>query len=121
MKDAVKLLIESSTLPEVDFITENTNNFRMLREASENEKLATRLNPKKIPVVRYDNKYIVEFTDGIERLMRDQDITIDEAMEQIANVNDINIAECVLIVDESAIEKIDLSGLAYKLYEVARR
>lgn len=121
MYDTVKMLIESSTLPVVDFITENTNNFNLIREATENEKLCTKFNPKKIPVVRYDDKYVIEFTDGVDKLMADQNIGLDEAMETIANVNGIQVTECVLIVDESAINVINLSGLNFKMYDVARK
>ena len=121
MYDTVKMLIESSALPEVDFITENANNFTMIREATENEVLCTKLNPKKIPVVSYNGKYVIEFTDGVDRLMREQNIGLDEAMEAIAAVNGIQVTECTLIVDESAIAKIDLSGLSFKMYDVARR
>ena len=67
MFDTVKMLIESSALPEVDFITENTNNFNMIREATENEILCTKFNPKKIPVIQYDGKYVIEFTDGADK------------------------------------------------------
>lgn len=121
MYDTVKMLIESSTLPEVDFITENTTNFAMIREATENEVLCTKFNPKKIPVVSYDGKYVIEFTDGVDRLMKEQNIGLDEAMEAVAAANDIQVSECTLIVDESAIDKIDLSGLNFKMYDVARR
>lgn len=121
MYDTVKMLIESSTLPEVDFITENTTNFAMIREATENEVLCTKFNPKKIPVIQYDGKYVIEFADGVDKLMKEQNIGLDEAMEVVAAANDIQVSECTLIVDESAIDKIDLSGLNFKMYDVARR
>lgn len=121
MFDTVKMLIESSALPEVDFITENTNNFNMIREATENEILCTKFNPKKIPVIQYDGKYVIEFADGVDKLMKEQNIGLDEAMNTIAAVNGIQVTECVLIVDESAINMIDLSGLSFKMYDVARK
>lgn len=121
MYDTVKMLIESTTLPEVDFITENTNNFNAIREATENEILCTKFNPKKIPVVQYDGKYVIEFSNGVDKLMREQNIELDKAMNIVAAVNNIQLSECVLIVDESAINKIDLSGLSFKMYDVARK
>lgn len=121
MYDTVKMLIESAVMPEVDFITENTQNFKSIREATENEKLANRFTPNKVLVQYYDGKYVVEFSNNLERLMKEYNYSVTEAMEEVARVNQgVIIEECVLIVDESTIEKIDLSDMNFQRFEVAR-
>ena len=67
MFDTVKMLIESSALPEVDFITENTNNFNMIREATENEILCTKFNPKKNRSRGMESSADQETQDGAQR------------------------------------------------------
>lgn len=120
MYDTVKMLIESTTLPEVDFITENTRNFLSIREATDTEKLATKFTPNKVIVQAYDGKYLIEFSDNLEKLMKEYNYSINEAMEEVVRVNPIIMEECVVLVDESSIDKIDLSDINFQRFEVAR-
>ena len=120
MKNTVNMLLESSVIPSMDFVTENTVNFNSIREATENEKLSARFSVHKIPVTHYDNKYVIEFASGVDRLIEQNNIDINKAMEMIANANNINVSECTLILDESAIKKVDLTGIDFKMFDVAR-
>lgn len=120
MYDTVKMLIESSVMPEVDFIAENAQNFNVIREATAEERINVNFHAGKIPVTHYGDKYVVEFSHNVERLMEDKNISLEAAMDEVARVNGILVEECILIFDESAIEKIDLSGLNYKKFEVAK-
>lgn len=121
MYNTVKMLIESSVLPKQDFIMENHVNFSMLREATENEKLAAKFTINKVPVSVYDGKYVIEFTDGVERVMENYNYDLHTAITEIARINKIPVNKCILVMDESTITKIDLSGLNKEEFEVVRR
>lgn len=121
MYNTVKALIESSVLPKQDFIIENTTNFLSLPKASDNVVLATKFTANKVPVVRYADHYVIEFTDGIERVMENYNLDLVGAVKEVARVNNILVSECVLVVDESAISKVDLSDLDKQNFKVARR
>lgn len=121
MYDTVKMLIESSVLPKQDFIMKNHANFSGLREATENEVLASKFTINKVPVTIYDGKYIMEFSDGIDKVMKEYNYDLATAVEEVARVNEIPVRKCVLVVDESAISRVDLSDMNCQLFETVRR
>lgn len=121
MYNTVKMLIESTVIPQQDFILKNRENFSLLREATDVEKTATNFTINKVPVTRYNNKYVIEFTDGVERVMEQYNYDLSTAVKEIARINEIDVKDCVLIVDESAISRVDLSDLNCQEFDVARR
>lgn len=121
MYDTVKMLIESSVLPKQDFVMKNHANFSELREATENEILATRYTLNKVPVTMYDGKYVMEFSNGIEQVMEEYNYDLATAVEEVARTNKIPVRECVLVVDESAITRVDLSDMNFQLFETVRK
>lgn len=130
MRDTVKALVESSARPEFDFITENTNTFNnILSEITEAEKSATRFTAQKVIVTKIaeaaedgTNEYVVEYSHNLERLMKENDIGITEAMDIIADINNIPVEECTVVFDEASIESMDFTKLneIEKKYKVVR-
>ena len=114
MKDTVKALLESSARPEHDFITENTINYnKTLEVATEAEIGATKYTAQKVIVTRTtDDKYVIEYSNNLERFMLDSDIGITEAMFIVADINNIPIDECTVVFDEQSIASIDFKDLA---------
>lgn len=114
MKDTVKMLVESACVPNLDFATRNTAAFNILDTITESQRLNTTYIPQKVIVVKDPENqggYLVEFSNNLERLMQDQDVGIAEAMQLVADVNDISIDECTLIIDESCVDKFDIAKL----------
>jgi hypothetical protein len=112
MKDVVKTLLESSVKPQFDFITENTNAFNSLRVATESENSTKKYNLDKVIVCQTsEGKYVVEFSNNLSRYMKDADVGINEAMERVADHNDINVRECTVLFDESSIDMIDIKSV----------
>lgn len=120
MYDTVKMLIESTTLPEVDFVTENTQNFNAIKEASDNQKLAAKFSVRKVGVQSYNGEYVIEFNHNVDRLMKEDNCSLTEAMEKVATYHDIALEDCVLVVDESVIDRIDLSDMNFQRFSVVR-
>lgn len=112
MKDTVKALVESACMPNLDFSTKNRTAFNILDVVSEAQRLNTTYIPQKVIVVKDpEGGYLVEYSNNLERLMKDQDLGVVEAMQLVADVNDLSIDECTLIMDESCVDKIDITKL----------
>lgn len=112
MKDTVKVLVESSCVPNLDFASKNRAAFNILDSVTEAQRLNTTYIPQKVIVVKDpEGGYMVEYANNLERLMMDQDIGVAEAMQLVSDVNDLSIDECTLIMDESCIDRIDISKL----------
>ena len=112
MKDTVKVLVESLCVPNLDFASKNRAAFNILDSVTEAQRLNTTYIPQKVIVVKDpEGGYMVEYANNLERLMMDQDIGVAEAMQLVSDVNDLSIDECTLIMDESCIDRIDISKL----------
>lgn len=112
MKDTVKALIESACMTDLDFATKNRTAFNILDTVTEAQRVNTTYIPQKVIVVKDpEGGYLVEYANNLERLMTDQDLGVAEAMQLVCDVNDLSIDECTLIMDESCIDRIDITKL----------
>lgn len=112
MLDTVKSLLESSVEPEVDFYTQNRAAFNMLDTIAESEKMSTMFTPQKVMVLKSpEGGYLVEYANNLERFMLDNDMGIKEAMLVVSEINEIPVAECTVIFDESCVNKIDIEAV----------
>lgn len=108
MKDTIKSLLESTITPNVNILEKNRIAFGKLSKFNESE--CTAFIPAKVIVNKSSSgKYVIEFSGNIERLMRDQEIEITEAMDIVSNYNNIPIEECILLLDESSISILDIN------------
>lgn len=112
MKDTVKALVESACMPNLDFASKNRAAFNILDTVTEAQRINTTYIPQKVIVVKDpEGGYLVEFANNLERLMVDQDLGVEEAMQLVCDVNDLSINECTLVMDESCIDRIDISRI----------
>lgn len=101
-------LLESSMLPTVDLLSQNTMDMSRLSTLSEaaTQRLGYTPNKVVVNVNPDDNSYMIEFSSNLERLMNDQVLDINEAVTAVAEANDISEYDCVVVFDESALSKI---------------
>ena len=112
MKDTVKSLLESSVEPNVDFFTENLASLNILDTITESEKMSMGFNAQKVMVLKSpEGGYLVEYANNLERFMLDNDMGIREAMNVVADVNEIPIEECKVVFDNSCVDKIDIGAV----------
>ena len=123
MKDTVIKLCESTILPEVDFITENTAALNILDRISAEENMATSYVAEKVIVNKSKDSYLIEFNENLERFMLDQDMGIIEAVQCVADVNNIAVNECKVIFDERSLERIKIADVikADPDFDIVRR
>lgn len=112
MQDTVKSLLESSVAPDVDFYTHNTTALNMLDTITEAELMNTRYTAQKVMVLKSpDSGYLVEYANNLDRFMVDNDMGIAEAMQVVADINEIPIEECTVVFDDSCIDKINIEAV----------
>lgn len=112
MKDTVKSLLESSVEPNVDFYTENLASLNILDTITESEKMSMGFNAQKVMVLKSpEGGYLVEYANNLERFMLDNNMGIREAMNVVADVNEIPIEECKVVFDNSCVDKIDIGAV----------
>lgn len=110
MVDTVKSLLEFSVTPPIDFVAANTASYNILESVDSVDRMSLAYTPHKVVVVKgnHSGKYLVEYVDNLERLMLDRDMGIIEAMNVVADVNDIPIDECAVVFDKSCVGRIDI-------------
>lgn len=115
MKDTVNSLLESTLYPEMDNQTKNIMAFSQLDTLTESQIQLTGYTPDKVIVLvdESSNNYFIEFNHNLERLMHDQDINIEEAVDRVMAANDISkYSDMSIIVDESSLKKLDLNSIS---------
>lgn len=110
MKDTVNCLLESSIITS-NFEVQNVLDLHTLPAIEEASNIFTHSAQKVIVDMDRNNRYLIEFSNNLEKYMRDANISIDEAMVEVADCNNIDIDECTVVFDESCINKIDFDEL----------
>lgn len=121
MKDTITQLLEASVIPEENYSMRNKRVMDYIREATAEEKLCTTFPVQKVIVSENNGSYIMEFDNNVERYMKTHRIPLTEAINNIARANNINIKDCVLLVNENTLTKIDLSAALHDTeFDVAK-
>lgn len=110
MMDSVKLIYESDCVDEMvlNSYGENTIAFQELNLLGEEHQELLGITPEKVVVNQTKgNNFLVEYTGNLERLIQDQNVSLDEALDMIAEVNDIPKERIYIVADESCIKKIN--------------
>lgn len=106
-------LLESTMVANIDLLTENTMRLNQLEQLQEQECNILKFTPEKVIVCAngITESYIIEFSNNLERLMNDDNIDIQEALDLVAEANDISARDCTIIVDESALGKLNFKEI----------
>lgn len=110
MMDSAKLIYESDCVDEMvlNSYGENTIAFQELNLLGEEHQELLGITPEKVVVNQTKgNNFLVEYTGNLERLIQDQNVSLDEALDMIAEVNDIPKERIYIVADESCIKKIN--------------
>lgn len=120
MLDSAKLIYESVTGSEMALVAlgENTSAYNSLKLLDENYIQLLGITPEKVIVnVTKGNNYLVEYSHNLELLMRDQHVTLDEALDIVAEENSIDRENIYVVMDETCINRVNIKkaiDLGYK-------
>ena len=111
MKDTVKIMLES----DLGFSTEVTSKNRQILDemnfVSEEVRQLTGFTPEKVVVLSDDKNIYIEFAGNLERLMEDAGCDLKEAVDMVMMANNVAACDANIIVDEAAVERIDMEAL----------
>ena len=124
MLDTAMMLMESTLSDDTKLISfgENTCEYNEIKKLNEENVQLLGVTPEKVIVnVTKGNNYLVEYTGNLEFLMRDQHVTLDEAINMVAEANDIDSQLMYVVLDESCIEKINIKKARELGYRLVRK
>ncbi|MDD3122036.1 MAG: hypothetical protein PHC62_00805 [Candidatus Izemoplasmatales bacterium] len=112
MMDTARLMLESEFTDEtvLNAYGENNTVYGDLMTLSEDHMELMGVTPEKVTVnATKGNNYLVEYTGNLERMMKDQGVeSLEEAVEMVAEANEIEKERIFIVVDESCIKKINM-------------
>ena len=114
MTSTVNTLLENTMHFNTSTVLENGTVFRQAIEPiTEDVKQLLGYTLEKVNIVkdRKTDKCYVEYSNNLERYMKDQVVTLNEAIQNISERYAIFESDIVIVVDESCVDKIDMKAL----------
>ena len=111
MKDTVKVMLESDFGFGTEVYSKNREILEGMDFVSENVRQLTGFTPEKVVVLTDNENIYIEFAGNLERLMDDQGVDLHEALDMVMMCNNIAACDANIIVDESAVDRIDMETL----------
>lgn len=111
MKDTVKVMLESEFGFDTNTYSKNKEILEGVELVSENVRQLTGFTPEKVTVLNDGNNIYIEFADNLERLMEDAKYDLQEAVDAVMIENNIAACDVNIIVDESAVDRINMEEL----------
>ena len=111
MKDTVKVMLESDFGFGTEIYSKNREILEGMNFVSEDVRQLTGFTPEKVVVLNDDKNIYIEFAGNLERLMEDAACDIKEALDMVMMCNNIAACDANIIVDESAVDRIDMEAL----------
>ena len=111
MKDTVKVMLESEFGFDTNTYSKNKEILEGVELVSENVRQLTGFTPEKVTVLNDGNNIYIEFADNLERLREDAKYDLQEAVDTVMIENNIAACDVNIIVDESAVDRINMEEL----------
>lgn len=121
MQSTITCLMESEAAFNVTAVSENMTIFDSLESISEAQKNFLGYTETKVNLAaQKDGTVLCEYSNNLERFMQDQQLSIEEAIERLEDKYELCPGTISIVVDESCVNKIDMSSLTEK-YTVLKR
>lgn len=111
MKDKLVTIAESALGFSPVIVSENYKVFEDIEPLTESDRNLLGFNVEKVKVDNNGIDAFVEYTNNLERYIRDSGKTLEEAVEDICRENDLLSDQIVIVVDESCTDKLDMVSL----------
>ena len=111
MRDTVKVMLESDMGFGTEIYSKNREILENMDFVSEEVRQLTGFTPEKVVVLTTNDNIYIEFAGNLERLMNDGGYDLREAVDMVMMCNNVAACDANIIVDESAVERIDMEAL----------
>lgn len=111
MKNTVQTMLESDFGCSLNIFSDNKQILNNMDMISESVRQLTGYTPEKVAVLNDGNNIYIEFAGNLERLMQDGGYYFREALDMVLECNFIAGCDPYIIIDESAVDRIDLSAI----------
>ena len=111
MQDTAKLLYESvgDTEFKLNSYGDNQSAYIGLKQLNETCQQLMGTTPEKVIVnTTKGGNYLVEFTGNLEKMIKDQRVSLDESIDMVAECNGIDRSRMYIVLDESCVERINI-------------
>lgn len=111
MQDTAKLLYESvgDTEFKLNSYGDNQSAYIGLKQLNETCQQLMGTTPEKVVVnTTKGGNYLVEFTGNLEKMIKDQRVSLDESIDMVAECNGIDRSRIYIVLDESCVERINI-------------
>ena len=112
MQNTAKIMLESEFGFSGEIYSENRQVFDNMNFISESVRQLTGFTPEKVIVLNNGNDIYIEFANNLERLMEDGGFHLREALDMVMTQNFVGGCDPYIILDESCIDRINLTELA---------
>lgn len=121
MNDKIVAVAESAFGFAPCVVSENSRVFEEdIKSLSESQRKLIGFTAEKVIVNSDGIDSFVEYTENLERYMKDSGKSLNEAVEDICKQNDLLSESIVIVVDESCVDKLDMTALKEN-YNVKRK
>lgn len=111
MQNTAKIMLESEFGFSSEIFSENRQILEDMNFISENVRQLTGYTPEKVIALSDGNNVYIEFANNLERLMEDGGYDFREALDLVMMENHAAGYDPYIILDESSIDRLDLSAL----------
>lgn len=111
MDQTAKIMLESEFGFDTMTYSKNKEILENMELVSENVRQLTGFTPEKVVVLNDGNNIFIEFANNLERLMEDSRYDLQEAVEAVMVENNIAACDVNIIIDESAVDRINMEEL----------
>ena len=111
MRDTVKVMLESDMGFGTEIYSKNREILENMDFVSEEVRQLTGFTPEKVVVLTTNDNIYIEFANNLERLMADAGCDLREAVDMVMMCNNVAACDANIIVDESAVDRIDMEAL----------
>lgn len=113
MRESVLSLLESELTGNLIM----NSDFNSLPEITSNQARLLGFSTEKVIVMKESGgPFMIEFANNLERYMAENELSMNEAVENIAEMNNIAVSDINIVLRESDIGKVDIKGLS-NLYD----
>lgn len=120
MVDKIIGVCESALGFSPEVLTENQKAFQEVDSLFDEQKSMFKYTAEKVTVDTQDGlDYFIEYSNNLERFMKDQNLSVNEAVEQVCEANNILVGSVTIVVDESCVDKVDIKAMG-DTYSVKR-